>query len=166
MFQVPPNPFHTFLLGCTGGKAESSIQSGQSFQVPRETVTAHKLTELLKIKLPFSYISTIGQTFHHPIKTIRSNQLDSQMCKSNYFSSSFLLFFFFFFLQLHLQHMELPRLGVKLELQLLAYATPTATPDPSCICNLHHSLQQCQSHNPLSQEKDQTCILVDTMSGS
>ena len=49
-----------------------------------------------------------------------------------------LLFFFlsFFFLGLHLQHMEVPRLGVKLELQLPAYAT--AMPDLSRVCDLHH----------------------------
>ena len=41
--------------------------------------------------------------------------------------------------------MEIPRLGVKLKLQLPAYTTATATPDPSCICDLHHhSSQQCQ----------------------
>ena len=30
--------------------------------------------------------------------------------------------------------MEVPRLGAELELQLLAYATATATQDPSHIC--------------------------------
>ena len=34
-------------------------------------------------------------------------------------------FFFFCFLGLHLQHMEVSRLGVKLEIQLLAYAIGT-----------------------------------------
>ena len=48
-------------------------------------------------------------------------------------------FYFFLFLGLHLWHMEVPRLGVKLELQLPAYGTATATPDASCICDLHHS---------------------------
>ena len=50
--------------------------------------------------------------------------------------------FFLFFLGLHLQHMEVPRLGVKSELQLPAYSTATAMPDLSCICNLHRS--SCQ----------------------
>ena len=36
--------------------------------------------------------------------------------------------------------MEVPRLGVELELQLLAYTTAIATPDLSTICDLHHSL--------------------------
>ena len=34
------------------------------------------------------------------------------------------------FLGLHLWHMEVPRLGVQLELQLPAYTTATAMPDP------------------------------------
>ena len=38
----------------------------------------------------------------------------------------------FFFLQLHLQHTEVPTLGVESELQLLAYATAIATLDLSC----------------------------------
>ena len=35
--------------------------------------------------------------------------------------------------------MEVPRLGVESELQLLAYTTVTVTSDLSCICYLHHS---------------------------
>ena len=37
----------------------------------------------------------------------------------------------FFFLKLHLQHMVVPRLGVELELQLLAYTTATVVQDLS-----------------------------------
>ena len=59
--------------------------------------------------------------------------------------------FFFFFPWLHLQHVEIPRLGVESELQLLAYATATAMPDLSHICDLCHSLGKCQILNPLSE---------------
>ena len=45
-------------------------------------------------------------------------------------------------------HMEAPRLGVELELQLLAYSTATAARDPSHVCDLHHSSQQRQILNP------------------
>ena len=38
--------------------------------------------------------------------------------------------------------MEVPMLGVKLELQLLAYTKATATQDPSHIFDLHHSSRQ------------------------
>ena len=43
-----------------------------------------------------------------------------------------------FILRLHLWHMKVPRLGVELELQLLAYATTTAMQDLSHICKLCH----------------------------
>ena len=52
------------------------------------------------------------------------------------------------------QHMEVPRLGVESELEPLAYATATATQDPSHICDLHHSSWQCQIVNPLSKARD------------
>ena len=71
-------------------------------------------------------------------------------------------FIFICLLQSHLWHMEVPRLGVKLELQLLAYTTATNPPDPSRVCHLHHSSWQCQILKLLSETKDQTCILMDT----
>ena len=51
----------------------------------------------------------------------------------------FFPFFFYWFLGPHLQHMEVPRLGVKSELQLQACATATAIPALNHVCNLHHS---------------------------
>ena len=82
----------------------------------------------------------------------------------------FFLFFFFFCLfwglVLHPWHMEVSRLGVKLELQLLAYATSMATPDWSCICELHGSFQHCRILNPLSEASDRAHILMYTMLGS
>ena len=45
-------------------------------------------------------------------------------------------FFYFFFSGLYLWHMEVHSPGVELELQLLAYDTATAKPDPSHICDL------------------------------
>ena len=56
--------------------------------------------------------------------------------------------------------MEVPRLGVKSELQLPAYTTATAMPDPSSICELHHSSRQCGVLNPLSEAKDRTFLLM------
>ena len=57
--------------------------------------------------------------------------------------------------------MDVPRLGVQSELQLLAYTTATATQDLSYICNQHHSTQQHQIFNPLSKVRDPTHILID-----
>ena len=77
----------------------------------------------------------------------------------------FVLFYFVFcFLGPHLRHMEVCRLGVKLELQLPAYATATATAtrDPSHVCDRYHSSQQYQILNPLSEARDRACILMDT----
>ena len=51
-------------------------------------------------------------------------------------------------------HVDVPRLKVGLELQLPTYTTATAIPDPICICDLHHSSQQCWILNPLSEARD------------
>ena len=68
----------------------------------------------------------------------------------------FYYYYYFAFLGLHLWHMEVPRLGVESNLQLPAYTIATAMPDPSCICDLHHSSRQCWTLNPLSEARDQT----------
>ena len=46
--------------------------------------------------------------------------------------------------------MEVPKLGVESELQLLAYTTAKAMQDLGRICNLHHSSWQCQIPEPLN----------------
>ena len=68
--------------------------------------------------------------------------------------------FIFFFLGPHPGHMEVPRLGVQSELQLPAYTTATATGDPSHVCNLHHSSQQCLILNLLIEARDRTRNLM------
>ena len=78
---------------------------------------------------------------------------------SVYFLTSDLLrVFFFFFLRLHLQHLEVPRLGAESELQLPAYSTATAMPNPSCICDLHCGLQQCRILNPQNHNRNSLFI--------
>ena len=57
--------------------------------------------------------------------------------------------------------MEIPRLGVESELQLLAYTTAAVAPDPSLVCNLHHSLWQRWILDPLSEARDRPRILSD-----
>ena len=79
------------------------------------------------------------------------------------YSAGFRNTFFFCSLGPCLRHVEIPSLGDKLELQLPAYTTATATWDPSRFCNVHHSSQQRpQILNPLSDARDQTRILMDT----
>ena len=64
--------------------------------------------------------------------------------------NSFMLLFYIYFLEPHPRHMEVPRLGMELELQLQAYTT--AALDLSHVCILHHSLwqltEQGQGWNP------------------
>ena len=62
----------------------------------------------------------------------------------------FIYLFLSVFLGPHLQHRQVPRLGVESELQLPAYTTATAMPDLSCICDLHHNSQHAGSltHRP------------------
>ena len=72
-----------------------------------------------------------------------------------------ILFIYLAFLGPHLQHMEVPRLVVKSEMQPLACTTATAKSDLSSVYDLHHSSQQ-RILNPLSKAGDQTCVLVDT----
>ena len=61
--------------------------------------------------------------------------------------------------------MEVPRLGVKSELQLPAYITATATWDLSHVFDLHRSSCQQQILNPLSKARDGTHIPMDTNLG-
>ena len=60
----------------------------------------------------------------------------------------FCFFLFFVFLRLRLWHMEVPRLGVKSELQLLAYTTATGARDPNRICDLHYKLTEMPDPRP------------------
>ena len=52
--------------------------------------------------------------------------------------------------------MDVPRLGIKSELQSPAYTTATATPDLSCVFDLHHTSWQFRILNPLSEARDWT----------
>ena len=72
--------------------------------------------------------------------------------------------YFFFFLGLHLQPVDVTRLGVELEQQWQAGATTTtiAMQDLSHIRDLYHRLRQCQILNPLTKARDPTLILMDT----
>ena len=63
------------------------------------------------------------------------------------------------------QHIGVLELGFESELQLPIYTTATATLDTSHICKVHRRLQQCQIIKLLSEARDRTYILVDTMLG-
>ena len=89
-----------------------------------------------------------GAVPHRPQKR-ESNLTSHRFCIIYLFVCLFICF-----LGPHLHHMEVPWLGMKLELQLPTYATATATRDPSCICDLHHSLEQHWILNPLNEARD------------
>ena len=72
---------------------------------------------------------------------------------------------FFFFLGLHLRHMEIPRLEVKLELQLLPYSTATARIRAMSV-TYTTAQQQHGVPNPLNKARDWSCILMDTSHNS
>ena len=69
----------------------------------------------------------------------------------------FFLFLFSFYG--HTGGTQVPGLEVESVLQLLA--TATATQDPSHICDLHCSSRQQWVLNPLSEARNQTCVLMD-----
>ena len=52
-------------------------------------------------------------------------------------------------------------LGVELELPVLTCTPATAAQDPSLVCDLHHSSWQHWILNPLSEDGDRTCLLMD-----
>ena len=99
-----------------------------------------------------------------------TNICPSKTCTQIFISNSiFSLFLFVFFVCLFVgflgpcpQHMEVPRLWVKLELQLPAYTSARAMPDLNCICHLHHSSPQHWIFKPLSRARDQTHVFIDT----
>ena len=74
--------------------------------------------------------------------------------KKIYKSMKFMVRIFFFFLGPLMQHVEVPRLGVKLKLSVHR--------DPSHICDLYCSLWLCWILHPLSKARDQTHILLVT----
>ena len=50
---------------------------------------------------------------------------------------------------------------VRAPIGAIATGLATATPYPSCVCNLHHISRQCWILNRLSEARDQTCVLMD-----
>ena len=69
-----------------------------------------------------------------------SKYLEPESRRTKNFLGVFFVCFFVFFLEPHLQHMEIPKWGLRSGVTA-AYTTATATPDPSHICHLHCSLR-------------------------
>ena len=78
----------------------------------------------------------------------------------NYFVNC--IFCWAFFFKVSPSAYGVPRLGVKLALQLPAYTVATVTWDPSHISDLHHSSWRCRISGWLSDVRDRTYVLMDT----
>ena len=83
--------------------------------------------------------------------------------KALHFFIFFLLFFFCLF-RVTPKAYRSSQARVKKELQLLAYTTAPAMPDPNCPFDLYHSSWQRWILNPLRhfEARDPTCLLMDT----
>ena len=103
----------------------------------------------------------LGQGLNHSHSSDNIRSLTLWAMRLLQFLKLYNLFFFLsFFSGPHQRHMEVPRLGVKSELQPLVYARATAMPDSSYICYLHHSSWQHRILNSLSEARDQTHNLM------
>ena len=122
------------------------------FQIQTLNVQVH-----LYSKLPFQFQFLRNKKNAIPTQNrwaSLSNKLWSRVWSTTYI--------YIVFLGLLLQHIEVPTLGVKLELQLPNCTTATVTQDLSHVCDLYHSLWQCWTLNPQSEARDGTCILMDS----
>ena len=112
-------------------------------------------TNQVHVHLNSVYTCPLLCLVHSCSKCMQGSAAIFTICSNATFSTRPFLSIFFFlvsvFWGLHPWHMEVPRLGAELKLQLLAYTTVMATWDPSCVCDLHHSLWQHRILNPLSK---------------
>ena len=128
------------------GPSHLSNVSGCCWDLSSQAFLSGPFLDRRKLTYFFIYLLHIQSSYPRDLTTIIHPSVD---------------FFFFVFLGSNLWHMEVPRLGVELELWLSAYATATATPDPSWVCILHHNSWQHWILKPLSEAKDWTCVLMD-----
>ena len=104
------------------------------------------------------WMNKLPKAKKHPVTSIPWLQTNSPCSfprPSLFRNTDFYLFIYLFIfglLEPHLQHMEVPRLGVESELPLQAVAML----DPSRVCNLYHSSQRRWILNPLSKARDRT----------
>ena len=135
-----PAFFFLYFFGCT--QASGSFQARDSILESQPQLQRTPQLQHCRILDPLCHSGNSQFPFRAKFPRVLSLLDVTSSCPSYSLShciknASF--FFFFCFLGPHPWHMEVPRLGVELELQLLAFATATAMPDPSHVCNLHHT---------------------------
>ena len=104
------------------------------------------------------YLRNTAEKHHYT--QIRCSSWSPHFLFCLFFVFWFCFFFAFCFFRATCVAYGSSRLGVETEQQLPAYTIATATRDPSHICDLHHSSQQCWILNPLSEAKEGTWILM------
>ena len=116
--------------------------------------------------LPFLYLLSLSLALIYCLLPIIYPIIQCLIFPARLLMLSFLSFLFcfvfvlFFFFRAAPMAYEGSRARVKSELQLPVYTT--ATQDLSCIYDLHHSSQQHQILNPLSEARDQARNLMVT----
>ena len=154
-------------LGSHGREwAERTIRQSTSPSLPCcVTVGKIALPSCISGLLPTSehlwdaQITDLSGLVHLPLRLPKSFQERFCVRRGSFHLISF---FFFVFLGPHPQHIEVPRVGVHLALQLLACTIATATPDLSRVCDLHRNSPQRQILDPLSEARDPAYILMET----
>ena len=114
-----------------------------------------------RLNSKYSQLCRLCYLYHNNSKLCLCSQKPTQTIHRHKGVLAYFYYFYhcFVFLGPHPWHMEVPRLGVKSELQLLA--TATATGDLGCACDLHPSSWHRQILNSLSKARDGNCILMD-----
>ena len=144
-----------------GGSEKPALrQLDPTFQPPEDTFPLFKSPTWGASGGPSRPTQGIDWKFPREEKCLSSRNSKNTPLK---YKHSFFFLSFCLFLGLLQQHMELPRLGVSLELLPPAYTRATATPDLSRVCNLHRSSRQRRILNPRSKARDRTRMVPSRM---
>ena len=136
-----------------------SVVSGEAGNWVSSTLTSWWLWTSLTLDVgPHPLLNGASDAASRPV---RHDPSVFPLCVAHCFRLFLLSFFFFCLFRATPLAYGSSQVGVQLEHPLPAYTTATAMQDPSHICNLRHSSWQCQIFNPLSQARDQTCVLMD-----
>ena len=96
---------------------------------------------------------------------VDTNQVLNTLSQNGNSPCSFFFFSFLFFIFGLFRASLVANGGSQARVRIGAIATglytATAVPDLSCFCDLHCGSPQRQILNPLSNARDQTCILID-----
>ena len=95
------------------------------------------------------HMEVLSTFLNHLQMTEKLTQFYGTICppiRNYYYLFIYLFIFFVYFLGPHMQHVEVPRLGVQSELQLMAYTTATAKQDLSHVCDTAHSNARSLAH--------------------